>query len=249
MNVAGRRGYGGERRQCGRVQAADGGNVVEVYELRHVAVLNSDLGTHVLVLAVVVFAALGTAYGGEALLIERVVVPTTEMAAEPENQKGLHSGLADPCSPGHVASLPARANRSHRLGRESGAAAFRRLRRGHLRERLSRRRGPTRGPVSSDDVVVQDGLQTPPLFPGHLREGRTTVQTLLFAGYGEEDEGRGKIQLAQDARTLETHCSAAAVVVRTGSISLDVVGVAVARVLVPADQHGAFCGSEPFKTA
>ena len=94
--------------------------------------------------------------------------------------------------------------------------------------------------VAADDVVVQDGFDVPTLVFRHLGEVAAAVQALLFAGHGQENNRRGKLQLAEDAGALQADRGAAGVVVGAGSDAGRVQGVAVARIVVAGDQHDAF---------
>ena len=94
--------------------------------------------------------------------------------------------------------------------------------------------------IAADDVIVQSGFDVPTLVFRHLGEMSAAVQSLLFAGYGQKNNRRGKFQLAQNAGALQAHGGAAAVIVGAGSDAARVKSVAVARIVVAGDQHDAF---------
>ena len=66
------------------------------------------------------------------------------------------------------------------------------------------------------------------------------IQSLLFAGHGQKNNGCGKLQLAEDAGAFQADGGAAGIVVGAGSDAAGVEGVAVARIVVAGDQHDAF---------
>ena len=94
--------------------------------------------------------------------------------------------------------------------------------------------------IAADDVVVQNGFDIPALLFRHLGEMRAAVQSLLFAGHSQENNGRGKLHLAEDAGAFQADGGAAGVVVGAGSDAACVEGIAVARIVVAGDQHDAF---------
>ena len=51
------------------------------------------------------------------------------------------------------------------------------------------------GGVAADDVVVEDGFELPALGLGEFGEVAAAVEALLFAGYGDEDDGAGELEL------------------------------------------------------
>jgi len=65
------------------------------------------------------------------------------------------------------------------------------------------------------------------------------IQTLLFAGYGQKNNGRGKFQFAQDAGAFQAYCRATAVIIGAGSHPSCVERVTVARIVVASDQDDA----------
>ncbi len=95
------------------------------------------------------------------------------------------------------------------------------------------------GGVATDDVVVEDGLKIPALGFGELGEVTAAVEALLFAGYGEEDDGAGKLELAEDPGGLEGDGGAAGVVVGTGGGVVGVEVIGVAGVVVTGDENHA----------
>ena len=66
------------------------------------------------------------------------------------------------------------------------------------------------------------------------------VQTLLFAGYSQKNNGRRKFQLAQNTGTLQAYGRATGVIIRAGSRAGCVQSVTVARIVVACDQDDAF---------
>ncbi len=74
----------------------------------------------------------------------------------------------------------------------------------------------------------------------HPGEVAAAVQALLFAGYRQENDGCGKLHLAEDAGAFQADRSAAGVVVGAGSDAAYIQGITVARIVVAGDQHDAF---------
>ncbi len=97
-----------------------------------------------------------------------------------------------------------------------------------------------RAAIAAYDVVVQNGFNVPALVFGHPGEVAAAVQALLFAGYRKENDGRGKLHLAEDAGAFQADGGAAGVVVGAGSDTVGVQGIAVTRIVVAGDQHDAF---------
>ena len=93
--------------------------------------------------------------------------------------------------------------------------------------------------IAAHDVIVQHGFDIPTLLFRHLREMRAAIQSLLFAGHGQKNNGRGKLQLAENAGALEADGGAAGVVIGSGRDAAYVEGVAVARIVMPGHQHDA----------
>ena len=79
----------GERGKGGCVDAGYVGYVIKVDVLEKIAILNTVFDAHILVLMVEVFAPLGKAYGGEALLIEAGVASNTQETVAPEDEDGM----------------------------------------------------------------------------------------------------------------------------------------------------------------
>src|SRR5208283_1727355 len=97
-----------QRSQGRQVQSRDVRHIVEVHKLRQVSIYDAVLGSNVLMLMVIIFTEFGEAHGGEALLIERVVVASTQEPVQPEDQKRLHSGIVRAPDVGDVAGKLAR---------------------------------------------------------------------------------------------------------------------------------------------
>ncbi len=95
--------------------------------------------------------------------------------------------------------------------------------------------------VATDNVIVQDCFDVPALLLRHPGEMAAAVQPLLFAGHGQENNGGGKLQLAQDVCAFQADGGPATIVVRAGSVAFRIEGIAIARIVVSGHQHDAFC--------
>jgi hypothetical protein len=87
--------------------------------------------------------------------------------------------------------------------------------------------GVAGGGVPADDVVVEDSFELPVFFVGEFGEVGAAVEALLFSGYGNEDDGAGEFEFAEDAGGFEGDGDSAGVVVGAGG---GVVGVGVGGV-------------------
>src|SRR5205823_12081211 len=74
----------------------------------------------------------------------------------------------------------------------------------------------TRALVSTNNVIVQHGLDVPASFLGHFSEVLAAVESLLLTSDGEKNDRRGELQFAQNARALETNDGTARVVLAPG---------------------------------
>ena len=100
------------------------------------------------------------------------------------------------------------------------------------------------GGVAADDVVVEDGFEVPTLGFDELGEVAAAVEALLFSGDGEEDDGAGEFEFAEDAGGFDGDGGAAGVVVGTGGgvVGVEVVGVAGVVVAGDEDEAGGLGG-------
>src|SRR5258706_14785459 len=92
-------------------------------------------------------------------------------------------------------------------------------------------RGVTGGGVAADDIVVEDGFKLPAFGLGEFGEVAAAVEALFFAGYGDEDDGAGELEFAEDAGGFEGDGYAAGVVVCAGGGIGGVGGEGVAGVV------------------
>src|SRR5579862_9778985 len=65
------------------------------------------------------------------------------------------------------------------------------------------------------------------------------IQSLLFTGHGQKNNGRRKLQLAENAGALQAHGDSAGVVVRAGGAAAHIKSIAVARIVMSGDQNDA----------
>ena len=98
----------------------------------------------------------------------------------------------------------------------------------------------SRTAVAAHDVIVESGFDVPTLLFRHLGEVSAAIQPLFFTGHGQKNNGRGKLELAEDAGAFQAYRGAAGVVVGAGRDAAGVKGIAVARIVVAGDQHDAF---------
>jgi len=102
-------------------------------------------------------------------------------------------------------------------------------------------RVPPLAAVSAHDVVVEYDLELPALFFGHLffdhlGEMTAAVKALLFSRDGQENNGRWKLQAAQDAGAFKADGGTAGIVVGARRGVGGVVIVTIARVVVARNQ-------------
>ena len=177
----------------------------------------SILGAHILVLMVVVFAKFGEADGGVSLLVERVVIAPAQVAIQAKDQHWLDAGIIGAADLGDVAGelpgcgivlAPKVTDLAH-FGVGGGNR--------HTFGKHAHHAGVLlRAAVAAHDVVVERCFDVPSRGLGHLREVAAAVQALLLAGNGQKNNGGGKLQLAENAGTLQTYSRAAAIVVGAG---------------------------------
>src|SRR5205807_6637584 len=178
---------------AGAVQARHGRSVLEIHELRQVTVLDAIFGANVLVLMVEVFPVLGKADGGESLLVEGVMVATPQVTVETENQQRLDPGIVGAADLGDVA-------REFAGTRIALAAQVTDLAQLLL---IGRDRDPfgenahhacvlLGALVATHNVVVEHGLDIPALLLRHGGEMPAAVQSLLFAGDRQKNDGGWK---------------------------------------------------------
>src|SRR4051794_37771783 len=159
-----------------------------------------------------IFAILGEAYSGKASFVERDVIAAAQKAVVTENhlrRKPSRSVLWQICA-GHHTRVARKLPRSTIVVVTERDQPF-----GFL---FRRGRGDTfgedadnasilllvaGGAVAAHDVVVQHALDLPAFLARHLGEVLAAVESLLFAGHGEIDDGGRKLQLAQHARGFE----------------------------------------------
>src|SRR5213594_621461 len=103
MNVLWR---GRRRRQrcqrCG-IQTGHIRHVIEVDELGQIAIFDAIFGAHVLMLVVVIFAEFGKSDRREAVLVERRVIASAQIAIRPEYKKWRNIWRIGPCGFRYVA--------------------------------------------------------------------------------------------------------------------------------------------------
>src|SRR5229473_3616503 len=195
-------------------------------------------------LMIVVFAEFGEAHGGEALLIESVVVAAAQKAVQPEDQKRLHSGIVRAPDVGDVAGKLAR-RRVAFPAEGSNSTDFSLARRGWqtFGKHADHARTLLRTPVASHNVIVQDGFDFPPLLLGHLGEVLAAVQTLLFSGDGQKNNRRRELKfagsLAQNAGAFQAHRGPAAIVIGSRGGIGPVKSIAVSRIVMAGYEHDA----------
>ena len=97
------------------------------------------------------------------------------------------------------------------------------------------------GGVAAYDVVIEDGFELPFFGFRKASEVGAAVEALLLAGYGYEDDGGRKFDLAggEDAGALERDGYSAGVVVGSGGGVVGVEDVGVARVVMASDEDSA----------
>ena len=190
---------------------------------------------------VVIFAPLGEAHGGKSFTIERSMVAAAQITVEAENQGGLKSCREIRAAhfrdrsrelAGRRIALAAECPQQLQLGFRSGG--------GHTFGENAHGVGIllpiAGGAIAADNVVVQRRLDLPALLFRHFGKVGAAIKALLFAGDGEENNGRGKSHFAEDARAFQRYRGAAGVVVGAGGGIGSVEVVAVARIVVAGDQ-------------
>ena len=225
-------------------------HIVEVHKFRQVSIFDAVVVvlTNVLMLMVEIFAEFGEPHGGEALLIESVVVASAQEAVQPEDQKRLDPGMVRASDVGDVAGKFAR-SRVTLSAEHSNSLDFSlaRRRRQPFGKHAHHARILFRTEVASYNVVVQNSFELPCLLLGHLGEVLAAVQALLFSRDRQKNDSGwelcrefgGARSLAQNAGTLQAHRRAAAIVVRSRRRVGPVKSIAVARVVMAGHQHDA----------
>src|SRR3984893_15991214 len=120
-------------------------------------------------LMIEVFAKFGEAHGGEALLIERIVVAAAQESVQTEDEKRLHSGIVRTPHVGDVAGKLARNRVTFAAERPNSLDVSLA---GRCRQAFGKQAHHARilswTDVASHNVVIQNGFQLPRLLLGHL---------------------------------------------------------------------------------
>src|ERR1700733_10816230 len=93
--------------------------------------------------------------------------------------------------------------------------------------------------VSSNNGVVESGFNIPALIFRHLREMLAAIQSVFFAGNGQENDRPREFHLAENTSAFQADGGAAAIVIRAGSVIRDVRDVGIAGIVVSRYQHDA----------